>query len=124
MLQEERVTRALGALTERQRDVMLLTCWEGFSYAETAEILGLSPGTVGAHRDKALKNLRRILEGEDAGLIAAPATRGSGIMTSEYEHVTAELAWLKRRGRRRAAAASAAHSDLPKLGDARARQAV
>lgn len=77
MLREERVTRALGALTERQRDVVLLTCWEGFSYAETAEILGLSAGTIGAHRDKALKKLRRLLEGEDTGLVVAPAARGA-----------------------------------------------
>lgn len=78
LLREERLTLALAALTKRQRDVVLLTCWEGFSYAETAAILGMQPGTVGAHRDKALKRLRRALE-ED-GLVAVaqrPAARGA-----------------------------------------------
>jgi RNA polymerase sigma-70 factor (ECF subfamily) len=78
LLREERLTRALAALTERQRDVVLLTCWEGFSYAETAKILGMQPGTVGAHRDKALKRLRRFLE-EDGLIVVArqPAARGA-----------------------------------------------
>lgn len=77
MLREERLALALGELTERQRDVVLLTCWEGFSYAETAEILGLRPGTVGAHRDKALKRLRGLLEeGAQVG-VPAPAARGA-----------------------------------------------
>lgn len=77
MLREERLTRVLTQLTERQRDVVLLTCWEGFSYAETAKILGLQPGTVGAHRDKALKRLRRLLSEDQPLLAPAPAARGA-----------------------------------------------
>ena len=76
MLREEQLTRALGELTERQRDVVLLTCWEGFSYAETAKILGLRPGTVGAHRDKALKRLRRLLTEQDPMVAPSPVASG------------------------------------------------
>jgi RNA polymerase sigma-70 factor (ECF subfamily) len=77
MLREERLALALGELTARQRDVVLLTCWEGFSYAETAQILGMRAGTVGAHRDKALKRLRRMLE--DGGALGTPAPAARGV---------------------------------------------
>ena len=76
MLSDERLSRALAALSGRQRDVILLTCWEGFSYAETGKILGLRPGTVGAHRDKALKKLRRLFAEED--VLAVPAAAPGG----------------------------------------------
>ena len=77
LLREERLSLALAELTERQRDVVLLTCWEGFSYAETAEILGLRTGTVGAHRDKAMKRLRSLLAEDEPLVVAAPAARGA-----------------------------------------------
>jgi RNA polymerase sigma-70 factor (ECF subfamily) len=76
MLRDERLSRALAALTKRQRDIVLLTCWEGFSHAETAKILGLQPGTIGAHRDKALKRLRRLLDAEAIASVPA-AARGA-----------------------------------------------
>jgi RNA polymerase sigma-70 factor (ECF subfamily) len=80
LLRNERLSRALAALTERQRDVVLLTCWEGFSYAETARILGMRPGTVGAHRDRALKRLRGWLEdNEPAAVVGRAAARGAGL---------------------------------------------
>ncbi len=77
LLHEERLSGALSRLTERQRDVVLLTCWEGFTYAETAEILGLRSGTVGAHRDRALKRLRRLLADDEPLLRPATAARGA-----------------------------------------------
>jgi RNA polymerase sigma-70 factor (ECF subfamily) len=73
MLREDCLSRAISELPERQRDVILLTYWEGFTYAETANILGMRPGTVGAHRDKALKRLRRLLDEQDSAVVTAPA---------------------------------------------------
>jgi RNA polymerase sigma-70 factor (ECF subfamily) len=77
LLREERLSRALGELTSRQRDVVLLICWEGFTYAETAKILGMQPGTVGAHRDRALKRLRGLLE-ENGPAAVAPQPAAGG----------------------------------------------
>lgn len=62
---QDQLRKALGALTQRQRDCLLLTHWGGFSYAETAAMLGLRPGSVAAHRDKALRKLRELLTADD-----------------------------------------------------------
>jgi len=42
----DRVSQAIDALAEEQRDVLLLVCVEEFSYREAAEILGIPIGTV------------------------------------------------------------------------------
>jgi len=74
---QDQLQKALGTLTQRQRDCLLLTHWGGFSYAETAAMLGLRPGSVAAHRDKALRKLRVVLTAVDetpsANLIPLPA---------------------------------------------------
>ncbi len=52
----ETVRRALAALSERDRDVLLL--WDaGLDYREIAEQTGLSPGAVGTTLSRARKRL-------------------------------------------------------------------
>lgn len=69
---QDQLRKSLAALTQRQRDCLLLTHWGGFTYAETAAMLGLRPGSVGAHRDKALKRLRGLLTEERPQTELAP----------------------------------------------------
>lgn len=67
----ERVSRrqllvqALGLLPAGQRQVIVLRYFEDLPVAETAELLGISPGTVKSHTARALAALREVL-GDDA----------------------------------------------------------
>jgi RNA polymerase sigma-70 factor (ECF subfamily) len=68
LLQElrERVQRALQQLSERDREVLVLRHLEQLSVAETAEVLGISPGAVKVRNLRALDRLRALLD-EEAG---------------------------------------------------------
>ncbi|WP_374484173.1 sigma-70 family RNA polymerase sigma factor [Zoogloea sp.] len=57
--------RALGRLPPEQREVLLLVGLEELSYADTARILGIPPGTVMSRLSRARERLRAILAGED-----------------------------------------------------------
>lgn len=58
----ERVEEALRTLPERQRVVTQLFELEGYSGAEIAEMLEISPGTVRWHLHEARRALREVLE--------------------------------------------------------------
>ena len=55
--------RALTALPEEQRAVVLLVGLEGFSYAEAADIVGVPIGTVMSRLHRGREQLRRQLAG-------------------------------------------------------------
>lgn len=57
------VRSALGELSEEKRAVLVLREMEEMSYAEIAERLGLSTGTVSSRIHHARRELRRVLEG-------------------------------------------------------------
>ncbi len=58
------VARALDALSEEQRQVLLLVVLEDFTYREVAEVLGIPVGTVMSRLSRARETLRRALDGE------------------------------------------------------------
>jgi RNA polymerase sigma-70 factor (sigma-E family) len=60
------VGRALAELTPSQRAVVVLRYWEGLSVAETAEVLGVSEGTVKSQMHRAVSAMRPRLR-EDHG---------------------------------------------------------
>jgi RNA polymerase sigma-70 factor (ECF subfamily) len=59
----EQLNEALDALTEVQREVVMLHDLEGWKHREIAEQLGLPSGTVRSHLHFARKALRSSLEG-------------------------------------------------------------
>ena len=75
---EHRVQRALSALTPEQREAILLSRYQGLSYAEIAEIAGCSEGAVKTRVFRAMETLKKALTAEASGpshSIAAGASR-------------------------------------------------
>ena len=60
-LTRERLRRALGRLTEDQRQVIILKFIEGLSNTEVAQILGKTEGAINALQYRALQTLRQVL---------------------------------------------------------------
>ena len=65
---EERSTQAgilqqLQKLSDVQREIVRLKFQSGLSYAEIAQVTGLSATNVGYHLHSAIKNLRKAKEG-------------------------------------------------------------
>jgi len=65
--QSRRVMEAIEALPDRQKEVLLLRYYQGFSEKETAEILDCPPGTVKSRLHEATRHLRRWLRGSEGG---------------------------------------------------------
>jgi RNA polymerase sigma-70 factor (ECF subfamily) len=57
------VTEALSALPLTQREVIVLSRYQGMSYAEVGELLGVSENAVKQRAFQAMQNLRRSLSG-------------------------------------------------------------
>ena len=62
-----RVRRALQALTPEQREAILLSRYQGLSYAEIAQIAGCSEGAVKTRVFRAMETLKKTLMGESNG---------------------------------------------------------
>lgn len=63
-IQRHDLLRALDALPEEQRSVLLLVTVEGLSYAETAEVLGVPIGTVMSRLSRARDRMIQLMDGE------------------------------------------------------------
>ncbi|MCH2187097.1 RNA polymerase sigma factor [Myxococcota bacterium] len=57
-LLRSRINKALSQLSQRQREVFVLVHMDGFTLRETADILGLRPGSIKSHLHRALCRLR------------------------------------------------------------------
>lgn len=69
VLEEERkaeVREALDRLSERDRQILLMRA-EGFAYREIAEVVGVSPGSVGTLVVRALRRLVEAFESREDG---------------------------------------------------------
>ncbi|HEX6639909.1 MAG TPA: RNA polymerase sigma factor [Thermoanaerobaculia bacterium] len=64
---EQRVRRALDSLTAEQREAILLSRYQGLSYAEIAQIAGCSEGAVKTRVFRAMETLKKTLMGEASG---------------------------------------------------------
>ena len=60
-----RVRQALDGLEEDHRSIIVMRHFEGLSYAEIAEALGLAQGTVMSRLYRARKALVRIMQGDE-----------------------------------------------------------
>lgn len=57
-LEHEQVRRCLGSLTELQREAVNLAYYQGYTYAEVAQVLGANPATVKTRMRDGLVRLR------------------------------------------------------------------
>lgn len=64
-VEQRTVRRAILALPENQRDVLILHWYEGMSMAEVAKILGASTSAVKVRAHRAYKALQGLLGGDD-----------------------------------------------------------
>jgi RNA polymerase sigma-70 factor (ECF subfamily) len=64
---EQRIRKALLALTPEQREAILLSRYQGLSYAEIAQISGCSEGAVKTRVFRAMETLKKALSGESRG---------------------------------------------------------
>src|SRR5213082_950012 len=64
---EDLIKRALQALTPEQREAILLSRYQGLSYAEIAQISGCSEGAVKTRVFRAMETLKKALVGESRG---------------------------------------------------------
>ena len=64
---EQRVRKALATLTPEQREAILLSRYQGLSYAEIAQIAGCSEGAVKTRVFRAMETLKKTLGGDAGG---------------------------------------------------------
>src|SRR5438445_9866735 len=64
---EQRIQKALAVITPEQREAILLSRYQGLSYAEIAQISGCSEGAVKTRVFRAMETLKRALSGETRG---------------------------------------------------------
>src|SRR5260221_5984366 len=64
---EQRIRKALAALTPEQREAILLSRYQGLSYAEIAQISGCSEGAVKTRVFRAMETLKKALTAEERG---------------------------------------------------------
>ena len=62
-LDQQKLRLAIGQLTSAQQQVILLRFGEGFKVAEVAELMDKSQGAVKILQHRAIKRLRKLLEG-------------------------------------------------------------
>ena len=75
-----RVHDALAALGQRDREVLLLSEWEGLTTVEIATVLGCLPVTVRGRLHRARRRFRAAFEAQTVEVSASPRIAGSPIL--------------------------------------------
>ncbi len=68
---EDRLWQWIGELTERQREALVLSRFDGLSHDEVADVMDISPRTVNNHIVRALKHLRGRIDDYEPDLLNA-----------------------------------------------------
>jgi RNA polymerase sigma-70 factor (ECF subfamily) len=63
------LARALGELSEGDREVLMLVAWEGLTAAQVGEVLGCSEGAAAMRLHRARRRLATILERERSEVV-------------------------------------------------------
>ena len=66
---EDRLWQWIGELTDRQREALVLTRFDGLSHDEAADVMDISPRTVNNHIVRALKHLRERVHDYEPNLL-------------------------------------------------------
>jgi RNA polymerase sigma-70 factor (ECF subfamily) len=105
------VRQALGRLSEDDRELLLLTNWEGLSPAEVAVAMGIPPGTVRSRLHRARQQLRRRLGPgfESPTSSNDPDSKDTGIDTGNDTERCAQAGHVQHSGQ----SLAAEHEDLP-----------
>ena len=67
VVERSEVLAAMASLSERDREVLVLTGWDGLSTAEGAVVLGGAPGAFAVRLHRARRRLRRLLDASADG---------------------------------------------------------
>ena len=65
MQSSDQAMKSIEELPLKQQQCFLLRCWEGFSVKETAEVMGISEGSVKTHYHRAVQKIQLALTLED-----------------------------------------------------------
>ena len=68
-INHEALTQAVGMLSVREREVLYLKFYEGMSYSEIEQVLGISYQTARNYIHRAISRLREVLEDEDIPIV-------------------------------------------------------
>lgn len=60
--QNKKLHWAMSLLTEKQRTILQLIYWEGYSESEVADQLGTARGTVNTLKERAIRHLKMLLQ--------------------------------------------------------------
>jgi RNA polymerase sigma factor (sigma-70 family) len=72
---DDTVPRALARLGEQDRELLLLSAWEGLDQTEVAEALGLRRGTLAVRLHRARRRFAEALAAQDDDLWTAMEVR-------------------------------------------------
>ncbi|MFN8109288.1 MAG: RNA polymerase sigma factor [Thermoleophilia bacterium] len=70
-----RVLRCIAGLQDRDRDALLLVAWEGLSYQQAADALGVPVGTIRSRINRARRTLSALTASPESGA-AVPISEG------------------------------------------------